>query len=137
MGICKRLNAAGIPSPGEYRLAHGILMQRGKKSGAILWNRHVLTLILENRVYLGELVQRKQGKCLYAGIPSHVTREDERYCTRDAHTPLIGEALFMRVQQINALRSNVRRLVQASTIICPRPETFMERSWSARVVEGC
>lgn len=103
MGICKRLNAAGIPSPGEYRLAHGIPMQRGKKSGAILWNRHVLTLILENRVYLGELVQRKQGKCLYAGIPSHVTREDERYCTRDAHTPLIGEALFTRVQQINAL----------------------------------
>lgn len=100
MGICRRLNAAGVPSPGEARLARGI-GTRGKKPETILWNRHVLTEMLANPVYIGRLVQRKQSRCLYAGIPAHVTEEAERFVTQDAHPPIVDEALFARVQALN------------------------------------
>jgi hypothetical protein len=64
-----KLNDAGIPSPSQYKADHGIITNNNKKARRILWNKHVITDILSNSVYIGHLAQKKGSQCLYAGLP--------------------------------------------------------------------
>lgn len=101
MGINRRLNEAGIPSPGQYRLEHGIETNNNRKGRPVLWNKHMVTEILKNVVYIGHLAQKKGSQCLYAGIPYHITSEDEWIIVEHTHEPIIGAELFETVQKIN------------------------------------
>lgn len=101
MGINRRLNEAGIPSPGQYRLEHGIETNNNRKGRPVLWNKHMVTEILKNVVYIGHLAQKKGSQCLYAGIPYHITSEDEWIIVEHTHEPIIGTELFETVQKIN------------------------------------
>ena len=101
MGICKLLNDAGIPSPGQYKLNHGIETNNNKKKRTVLWNKHKITEILKDIVYIGHLAQKKGSQCLYGGIPYHITSEEEWIVVKNTHEPLISEELFEKVQQIN------------------------------------
>ena len=101
MGINRRLNESGIPSPGQYRLEHGIETNNNRKGRPVLWNKHMVTEILKNVVYIGHLAQKKGSQCLYAGIPYHITSEDEWIVVEHTHEPIIGAELFETVQKIN------------------------------------
>lgn len=101
MGINKRLNEAGVPSPGQYKLSKGIETNNNKKSRTVLWNKHMVTEILKNIVYIGHLAQKKGSQCLYGGIPYHITSEDEWIVVKNTHEPIISEELFEKVQQVN------------------------------------
>ncbi|MBQ2841213.1 MAG: recombinase family protein [Oscillospiraceae bacterium] len=101
MGINKKLNDAGIPSPSQHRINQGIETNNNKKERTILWNKHIVTEILKNIVYIGHLAQKKASQCLYGGIPYHITSEDEWVIVKNTHEPLISEELFERVQQVN------------------------------------
>ena len=101
MGICKLLNDAGIPSPGQYKLNQGIETNNNKKKRTVLWNKHKITEILKDIVYIGHLAQKKGSQCLYGGIPYHITSEEEWIVVKNPHEPLISEELFEKVQQIN------------------------------------
>ena len=101
MGICKLLNDAGIPSPGQYKLNQGIETNNNKKKRTVLWNKHKVTEILKDIVYIGHLAQKKGSQCLYGGIPYHITSEEEWIVVKNPHEPLISEELFEKVQQIN------------------------------------
>ena len=101
MGICKLLNDAGIPSPGQHKLNQGIETNNNKKKRAVLWNKHKITEILKDIVYIGHLAQKKGSQCLYGGIPYHITSEEEWIVVKNTHEPLISEELFEKVQQIN------------------------------------
>ena len=101
MGICKKLNDAGIPSPGQHKLNQGIETNNNKKNRTVLWNKHKITEILKDIVYIGHLAQKKGSQCLYGGIPYHITAEDEWIVVKNTHEPLISEELFEKVQQIN------------------------------------
>lgn len=101
MGICKKLNDAGIPSPGQHKLNQGIETNNNKKKRTVLWNKHKITEILKDIVYIGHLAQKKGSQCLYGGIPYHVTSEEEWIVVKNTHEPLISDELFERVQQIN------------------------------------
>ena len=101
MGINRRLNEAGIPSPGQYRLEHGIVTNNNRKKRPVLWNKHMIMEILKNVVYIGHLAQKKGSQCLYAGIPYHITSEDEWVIAENTHEPIISKELFEAVQKIN------------------------------------
>ena len=101
MGICKLLNDAGIPSPGQYKLNQGIETNNNKKKRTVLWNKHKVTEILKDIVYIGHLAQKKGSQCLYGGIPYHITSEEEWIVVKNTHEPLISDELFEKVQQIN------------------------------------
>ena len=101
MGICKLLNDAGIPSPGQYKLNQGIETNNNKKKRTVLWNKHKITEILKDIVYIGHLAQKKGSQCLYGGIPYHITSEEEWIVVKNTHEPLISEELFEKVKQIN------------------------------------
>lgn len=101
MGINKKLNDSGIPSPGQYKANRGIITNNNQKDRVILWNKHMVTEILKDVTYLGHLAQRKGSQCLYAGISYHRTEEQDWIVVENTHEPIIEQELFDRVQTIN------------------------------------
>ena len=94
MGINKKLNDAGILSPSQLKRVRGVETNFNKKDRVILWNKHMITEILQNIVYIGHLAQKKGSQCLYGGIPYHITSEDEWIIAKNTHEPLLSEELF-------------------------------------------
>lgn len=101
MGINKKLNEMGIPSPSQYKANRGIRTNSNQKSRKILWNRHIVNDILKDITYLGHLAQRKNSQCLYAGIP--ITHQDasDWIVVHNTHEAIISEVLFEKVQAVN------------------------------------
>lgn len=104
--ITRMLNERDIPSPGRYRFEHGIVTNNNKKGSSLLWNRHALTDILRNIVYIGHLAQGKCTASLARGIPVHRTPESEWDIAYHTHDPTITEELFNQVQEINRSRAD-------------------------------
>lgn len=103
--ILERLNHMGLPSPGRYRYENGIFTNRNKQGSQLLWNRHILKDILHNPIYLGRLEQGKSTASLAEGIPLQAVPRDQWIVAGHTHEPILDEALFEAVQQVNALRS--------------------------------
>lgn len=124
MGIDRRLNEAGIPSPGQYRLEHGIETNNNRKGRSVLWNKHMVTEILKNIVYIGHLAQKKGSQCLYAGIPYHITGEDEWIVVEHTHEPIISKELFEAVQKINRESAERSRANSGKYAYLPREKNI-------------
>ena len=103
--IARILNERDIPSPGRYRFEHGVITNNNKKGSALLWNRHALTDILRNIVYIGHLAQGKCTASLIRGIPVHRVPESEWDIVYNTHEPIISQELFDRVQEVNEARA--------------------------------
>lgn len=99
--IARILNERGIPSPGRLRFERGIHTNNNQRGKDLPWNRHVLSDILKNVVYLGHLAQGRSGSALYRGIPFHWTREEEWDVAENTHEAIIDRALWDRVQEVN------------------------------------
>ncbi|MCD7771090.1 MAG: recombinase family protein [Oscillospiraceae bacterium] len=100
-GINRKLNDAGIPSPCQYKKDNGIKTNRDSVAHRILWNRHVISDILGDIVYLGHTAQRKGSQCLYEGLPFHATDREDWIIVENTHEPIISVELFEKVQEIN------------------------------------
>ena len=124
MGINRRLNEAGIPSPSQYKRDHGIETNNNMKDHVILWNKHMIITILNNTVYLGQLVQRKGSQCLYRGIPYHITGKDDWIIVDGTHEPIITPDLFEKVQQINMDAANKTRANAGKYDYLPKEENI-------------
>lgn len=101
MGINKKLNEMGIPSPGQYKADRGIVTNNNQKSRKILWNKHVVTDILKDITYIGHMAQRKTTQCLYKGVPYSRVQEEDWVIVHNTHEPIIEQTLFDKVQEIN------------------------------------
>lgn len=103
--ITRWLNEQGIPSPGRHRFEQGIVTNNNKKGSELLWNRHVLSDILKNPVYIGHLVQGKCRASLYQGIPAHTVPKEEWDISYRTHEAILTEELFEVVQSFNERQS--------------------------------
>lgn len=103
--ITRRLNEQDIPSPGRYRFEQGIVTNNNKKGSKLLWNRHILSDILKNPVYIGHLVQGKCRASLYCGIPAHTVPKEEWEISYQTHEAILAEELFEAVQRFNEQQS--------------------------------
>lgn len=101
MGINKKLNDAGIVSPSQYKKNNGIKTNRNNTTRTILWNKHMVTQILNDIVYIGHLAQRKGSQCLYEGLPYHITDKEDWIVVENTHEPLINVEQFEKVQEVN------------------------------------
>lgn len=101
MGINKKLNEMGIPSPGQYKADRGIVTNNNQKKRKILWNKHIVTDILSDITYLGHLAQRKTTQCLYAGVQYSRVGEGDWVIAHNTHEPIISQKLFDKVQELN------------------------------------
>ena len=94
--IAQILTKDGIPVPGESR-------DIGKTRRTALyssWKQTTIRRILDNRVYLGELVQFKRRKINYKSKRRITVPEEERYICRETHEAIIDEESFNAVQNI-------------------------------------
>lgn len=94
--IAQILTKDGIPVPGESR-------DIGKTRRTALyssWKQTTIRRILDNRVYLGELVQFKRRKINYKSKRRINVPEEERYICKGAHETIIDEESFNAVQNI-------------------------------------
>ncbi len=103
--IARILNERDIPSPGRLRYERGIITNNNKKGSGLLWSRHVLSDLLKNVVYIGNLAQGRSASCLYKGIPFHWTEESEWDLVENTHEAIISLELWKRVQEVTARRS--------------------------------
>ena len=82
---------------------HGESRDIGKTRKTALyssWKQTTIRRILDNRVYLGELVQFKRKKVNYKSKKRITVPEEERYICKNTHEPIIDEESFNTVQQI-------------------------------------
>ncbi len=94
--IAQILTKDGIPVPGESR-------DIGKTRKTALyssWKQTTIRRILDNRVYLGELVQFKRRKINYKSKRRITVPEEERYICKGTHEAIIDEESFNAVQNI-------------------------------------
>ena len=104
--IAAALNQEGIPSPGRWRYEHGVITNNNKKGSTLLWNRHVLSDILQNEVYIGNLEQARCRQSLYEGLPHRLTSKTEWVRAENTHAGIVPKELFDRVQAINAAQKS-------------------------------
>ena len=94
--IAQILTKDGVPVPGESR-------NIGKTRKTALyssWKQTTIRRILDNRVYLGELVQFKRRKINYKSKRRITVPEEERYIGKGTHEAIIDEEDFNTVQNI-------------------------------------
>lgn len=96
-GIARRLNDLGIASPAAYKKNKGLNFccpQSGKNDG--LWSPSAVSLVLNNRMYLGIMVQGKQAVVSYKVHQRRAVPKEDWYMVPDTHEPIIQEELFKR-----------------------------------------
>ena len=94
--IAQILTKDGVPVPGESR-------NIGKTRKTALyssWKQTTIRRILDNRVYLGELVQFKRRKINYKSKRRINVPEEERYICKGTHEAIIDEEDFNTIQNI-------------------------------------
>ncbi len=94
--IAQILTKDGVQVPGESR-------NIGKTRKTALyssWKQTTIRRILDNRVYLGELVQFKRRKINYKSKRRITVPEEERYICKGTHEAIIDEEDFNTVQNI-------------------------------------
>ena len=102
-GIARRLNDLGIASPAAYKKNKGLNFccpQSGKNDG--LWSPSAVSLVLNNRMYLGIMVQGKQAVVSYKVHQRRAVPKEDWYMVPDTHEPIIQEELFKKAAALQA-----------------------------------
>lgn len=105
-GICRTLNAEGIPCPGKLRYDRGLT--NAPKYKDAVWIRGTVRKIIQDRVYIGCRVHGKISRSK-VGLDKQSRPEDEWTVIQAAHPALVSDELFEYVQQINAEELEKRR----------------------------
>lgn len=103
--IASKLNALGILSPIEYKKANGIAVPRGGcfETSSAKWSATTIFRILNDRTYLGMLVQGKSATVNYKVKELKVKPEEEWVVAKNTHEAIISELDFELVQKIMRL----------------------------------
>lgn len=104
--IARKLNAEGIPNPTEYKIQHGIRWNRTSNSPrSHLWQYYSIASILENEVYIGNLVQGKYESISYKTHRNKPRPREKWIRVEGTHEAIIERALWDRAQEIRLART--------------------------------
>lgn len=103
--IAVDLNERNIQTPATYaRLKTG---RKGPYSG--LWSSERITSILKNRVYAGDMVQRRTEKVSYKSKMCKRLPEEKWVIVENTHEPLVSRQDFERVGRLIESRKKTRQ----------------------------
>jgi len=93
--IVRLLNEKGIPTPSHYRKALGII-KHANLIGKGAWQTFTVTRLLQNEVYMGDMVQGKSQS-----TARKQTKVDESQWIRvpNTHEPIIGRDVYAQAQE--------------------------------------
>ena len=103
--IARMLNDRGIPNPTEYKRQHGLRYKQPKTKNSTLWKYFAIADMLENEIYIGNMVQGKYGSVSYKTKQSKPRPKSEWYRVENTHEPIIDRALWNRVQALLAQKA--------------------------------
>ena len=103
--VARELNARHIPTPTDYKIAHG---QRYKNNYTAthdhLWRYFMIGNILTNETYIGNLVQNKAHSISYKTKIVKPTEKSQWIRVENTHEPIIDRQTWDMAQQILASR---------------------------------
>lgn len=103
--IARMLNDRGIPNPTEYKRLHGLRYQQPKQKNSTLWKYFAIADMLENEIYIGNMVQGKYGSISYKSKQNKPRPKAEWYRVEGTHEPIIDRDLWDRVQTLLGQRA--------------------------------
>ena len=93
--IVLNLNENGTLSPGHYMASIGLISSK-KLMGSGVWQTRTLEVILNDEVYVGDMVQ---GKRYWVAHKSTPVEPKDWIIVRNTHEPIITRELFERAQE--------------------------------------
>lgn len=103
--IARRLNDRGVPNPTEYKRQKGILHQPAKGKNSTLWKYSAIADMLENEMYIGNMVQGKYGSISYKTKQNKPRPKEQWYRVEGTHEAIIDRALWEKVKAMREERA--------------------------------
>lgn len=103
--IARMLNDRGIPNPTEYKRLHGLRYQNPKTRNSTLWKYFAISDMLENEIYIGNMVQGKYGSISYKTKQNKPRPKSMWYVVEGTHEPIIDRELWNKVQELRMQRA--------------------------------
>lgn len=103
--IARILNDRNIPNPTEYKRIHGLRYQQPKMKNSTLWKYSAIANMLNNEIYIGNMVQGKYGSISYKTKQNKPRPQSEWYRVEGTHEPIIERELWNSVQTLLAQRT--------------------------------
>lgn len=100
--IARIMNSKGIPNPTEYKRRKGLRYNGADKTCGTLWKYYGVSAILENEMYIGNMVQGKYANPTYKSRHSKPVPKEKWIRVEGTHEPIIDMDLWNRVQQRRA-----------------------------------
>ena len=96
-GIVRALFERGIPTPAEYKAAHGFTGHDNSRTRGV-WHESTVTHILEDERYTGTYIMGKREVTEVGGHRVRMKDESQWVKIPDHHPAIIGKELFEQVQ---------------------------------------
>lgn len=103
--IARMLNDRRVPNPTEYKRLHGLRYQQPKRKNSTLWKYFAIADMLENEIYIGNMVQGKYGSISYKTKQNKPRPKELWYRVEGTHEPIIDRDLWDRVQALRAQKA--------------------------------
>ena len=96
--IGRKLYDMGIMPPCRYRYDKGILKDK-RYADVVFWKQGTIKTILQNEVYVGNLVQGRRKSRFFDGMNEIKTDKKDWIVVKNTHDPIISQELFDTVQK--------------------------------------
>lgn len=115
IGITKDLNEMGIPNPSMYKRLKGFHYKHPSgRSDDGLWPDSSVRRILQNRMYVGDMVQGKNTTMSYKIKQCRAIPKDEWIIVEGTHEPIIDRETFDNAQAL--FNRNIRKSPQKNEV---------------------
>lgn len=104
MAIAQYLNSQKIPTPSLYAILHNQKVARK----SLLWSDTKVKDILQNEVYIGNMVQGRMKKINYKSKKNIRLPKSEWKIVNKTHEPIIDLKTFQKVQEMLNIRKKTR-----------------------------
>lgn len=98
--IARRLNNEGIPTPGQYKNTIVEKETYHILDGDGFWNAKKVLKIIQNKVYLGVVVNKKQEVNKIGGKKFTRVPDEEQICVPNMHEAIISEEIFQSAVRV-------------------------------------
>lgn len=98
--IARMLNDRGVPNPTEYKRLHGLRYKEPTQKNSTLWKYFSISDMLNNEIYIGNMVQGKYGSVSYKTKQNKPRPKEQWFIVEGTHEPIIDKELWNKVQNL-------------------------------------
>lgn len=96
--IAQILNERGIPNPSHSKLQRGVKIGLSRRNCGHMWKYYTVSTILENEVYIGNLVQARTYNPTYKSHRTVPAPKGHWIRVENTHEPIIDKDTWIRVR---------------------------------------